>query len=125
SFESLQLDVVEAYREASRAAGYGEGHVMVSRQMIPVTGDAELERYVSLIPRERAAAPGVSGEHRSLEIGGREAVYSQIVLDVPSVVAQPLIADLVGGLHHGIGDQRGPHRSAAGAGELRAGRGPP
>src|SRR5699024_3494391 len=59
SFESLQLDVVEAYREASRAAGYGEGHVMVSRQMIPVTGDAELERYVSLIPRERAAAPGV------------------------------------------------------------------
>lgn len=95
SFESLQLDVVEAYREASRAAGYGEGHVMVSRQMIPVTGDAELERYVSLIPRERAAAPGVSGEHRSLEIGGHEAVYSQIVLDDPSVVAQALIADPV------------------------------
>src|SRR5690625_7367220 len=68
---------------------------MVSRQMIPVTGDAELERYVSLIPRERAAAPGVSGEHRSLEIGGHEAVYSQIVLDDPSVVAQALIADPV------------------------------
>src|SRR5690625_7077388 len=60
---------------------------MFSRQMIPVTVDAELERYVSLIPRERAAAPGVSGEHRSLEIGGHEAVYSQIVLDDPSVVA--------------------------------------
>src|SRR5699024_1284236 len=37
----------------------------------------------------------VSGEHRSLEIGGHEAVYSQIALDDPSVVAQALIADPV------------------------------
>lgn len=95
SFEALQLEVLEAYREASRAAGHGEGHVMVSRQMIPVTGDAELERYVSLIPRERAATPGMSGEFRGEEIGGHEAIYSQIVLDDPSVVAQALIADPV------------------------------
>src|SRR5690625_5835895 len=82
SFESLQLDVVEAYREASRAAGYGEGHVMVSRQMIPVTGDAELERYVSLIPRERAAAPGVCGWHRSLVVGRHAEGVSPLVLGV-------------------------------------------
>lgn len=95
SFEALQLDVLEAYREASRTAGYGEGHVMVSRQMIPVSGDAELERYVTLVPRERAAAPGVTGEFRGQELGGHEAVYSRIVLDEPSVVAQALSDDPV------------------------------
>lgn len=95
SFEQLQLDAVTAYREASRESGFGEGHVMVSRQMIPVEDDSELERYVSLLPRERAADPAVSAEHRSVEIGGRPAVFSSVVLDDPATVAQALVSDAV------------------------------
>lgn len=95
SFEQLQLEALTAYREASREAGFGEGHVMVSRQMVPVRSESELERYVSLLPRERAADPAVTGEHHGSEIGGHPAVYSRIVLDDPSTVAQALIADAV------------------------------
>lgn len=95
SFELLQLDVLEAYREASREAGHGEGHVMVSRQMIPVAQESDLERYQSLIPRERTAAPGVTGEFRGQEIGGHDAVFSEVVIDTPGVVAQALVADAV------------------------------
>lgn len=95
SFEILQLEALEAYRESSRAAGHGEGHVMVSRQMVPVETEADLERYVSLLPRERAAAPAVTAEHQGAEIGGRAAVFSRIVIDEPLVVAQALVADPV------------------------------
>ena len=95
SFELLQLDVLEAYREASREAGHGEGHVMVSRQMIPVAQESDLERYQSLIPRERTAAPGVTGEFRGQEIGGHDAVFSEVVINTPGVVAQALVADAV------------------------------
>ncbi|WME24462.1 LLM class flavin-dependent oxidoreductase [Brachybacterium sp. GU-2] len=95
SFELLQLEALEAYREASREAGHGEGHVMVSRQMIPVESEADLERYVTLIPRERTAGPGVSDEHQSQEIGGNAAVFSRIVIGDPGVVAQALVADAV------------------------------
>ncbi|MGP9536853.1 LLM class flavin-dependent oxidoreductase [Brachybacterium sp. AOP43-C2-M15] len=95
SFEQLQLEALEAYREASAAAGFGEGHVMVSRQMMPVESEAELERFVSLLPRERAAAPGVVAEHHGREIGGHDAVFSSIVLDEPSSVARALSADPV------------------------------
>ncbi|MGY5764632.1 LLM class flavin-dependent oxidoreductase [Brachybacterium sp. DNPG3] len=95
SFELLQREVLEAYREASRAAGHGEGHVMVSRQAIPVRSEEDLERYVSLIPRERSAAPGTTGEFRGQEIGGRGAVFGQAVIDDPGTVARALLADPV------------------------------
>lgn len=95
SFEQLQLEAVTAYREASREAGFGDGHVMVSRQMIPVEEESDLERYVSLLPRERAADPAVAAEHHSAEIGGRPAVFSRVVLDDPATVAQALLSDAV------------------------------
>ncbi|AXK45195.1 LLM class flavin-dependent oxidoreductase [Brachybacterium saurashtrense] len=95
SFEQLQLEALEAYREASRAAGHGEGHVMVSRQMLPVRTEEELERYVTLIPRERTAEPGLGDEHRAPEIAGHDAVYSRVVIDDPGTVAQALLADAV------------------------------
>lgn len=95
SFETLQLDALHAYREASRAAGHGEGTVMVSRQMLPVATEEQLERYVSLIPRERSATPGTTGEYRGREIGGQGAVYGPVIIDDPSVVAQYLMADAV------------------------------
>lgn len=95
SFEVLQLEALEAYREASRAAGHGEGHVMVSRQMVPVETEEELERFVSLLPRERAASPAVLAEHRAPEIGGHAAVFSRVVVDEPLAVAQALLADPV------------------------------
>ncbi|WP_422114606.1 LLM class flavin-dependent oxidoreductase [Brachybacterium sp. UNK5269] len=95
SFEQLQLAALEAYREAARAAGHGEGHVMVSRQMLPVESEAELERYMTLLPRERDARPGIAGEHAGQEIGGRRAVFSRIVLDDPGTVARALLADPV------------------------------
>ncbi|MDN5821367.1 MAG: LLM class flavin-dependent oxidoreductase [Brachybacterium sp.] len=92
-FAQLQLDALEAYRSASREAGHGEGHVMVSRQMLPVRSDAELERYMTLLPRERAADPRVVGEHHGQEIGGHDAVFSEVVLDQPATVAQALWED--------------------------------
>lgn len=95
SFEVLQLEVLEAYREASRAAGHGDGHVMVSRQAIPVRTESDLERYVSLIPRERSASPGTTGEFRAQEIGGRGAVFGQAAIDDPGAVARSLLADPV------------------------------
>ncbi|WP_245822772.1 LLM class flavin-dependent oxidoreductase [Brachybacterium avium] len=49
-FAQLQLEALEAYRRGSREAGHGEGDVMVSRQMIPVRSDAELERFMTLLP---------------------------------------------------------------------------
>ena len=94
-FAQLQLDALTAYREASAEAGFGAGHVMVSRQMIPVRSEAELERYVTLLPRERAARPGVAGEHHAHEIGGREAVFGEVVLDQPDVVARAMWEDPV------------------------------
>ena len=93
SFEVLQREAIDAYRDASREAGHGRGYVSVTRQMVPVRDDAELERYVSLIPRERTAAPAVAGEHRGTEIGGRPAVFSEVVIDRPDAVAQALVAD--------------------------------
>ncbi len=95
SFEQLQLEALEAYREASRAAGHGDGYVMVSRQMMPVESEADLERYMTLLPRERDAQPGIAGEHAGREIGGRRAVFSGIVLDDPGTVARALLADPV------------------------------
>ena len=95
SFAELQLEALEAYRGASRAAGHGEGHVMVSRQMLPVRSDAELERYQTLLPRERAAEARVLGEHHGREIGGHAAVFSEVVLDQPAVVARALWEDPV------------------------------
>lgn len=94
-FEQLQLEAMQAYREASRTAGHGDGHVMVSRQMIPVAGEEQLERFMTLIPRERSKVAGTSTEHRGTEIGGHAAVYSQVVIDDPEVVAQALVADAV------------------------------
>ncbi len=93
SFEALQREAIDAYRRASHEAGHGQGYVTVSRQMIPVAEESELERYTSLVPRERTAAPGTIKEHRAQEIGGRDAVFSEIVVDEPFVVAQALIAD--------------------------------
>ena len=95
SFEELQLEVLTAYREASRAAGFGDGTVMVSRQMVPVRSDAELERYVTLLPRERTADPRIVGEHHGQEIGGHDAVFSEVVLDEPAAVARKLWEDPV------------------------------
>lgn len=95
SFAELQLEALEAYRSASRAAGHGEGHVMVSRQMIPVRSDAELEQYVTLLPRERTATPRILGEHHGREIGGHEAVFAEVVLDEPAAVARALWEDPV------------------------------
>ena len=95
SFAQLQLEALRAYREASLEAGHGEGRVMVSRQMLPVLDEAELERYTTLIPRERSAEAGVLAEHRRTELGGREAVYGPVVLDEPVAVAQALLADPV------------------------------
>lgn len=95
SFEQLQLEALRAYREASVVAGHGEGRVMVSRQMLPVLEEAELERFQALIPRERTATPGPLAEHHGTELGGRGAVYGRIVLDQPDVVAQALAADPV------------------------------
>lgn len=95
SFEQLQLETLRAYREASRAAGHGEGRVMVSRQMFPVLDESQLERYTTLIPRERSAEPGVLAEHRRTELGGRAAVYGPVVLDEPATVAQALLSDPV------------------------------
>ncbi|ATG51884.1 LLM class flavin-dependent oxidoreductase [Brachybacterium vulturis] len=94
-FAELQLEALEAYRSASREAGHGEGHVMVSRQMIPVRSDAELERYLTLLPRERAPEARIVGEHRGREIGGHEAVFSEVVLDQPAAVARALWEDPV------------------------------
>ena len=68
---------------------------MVSRQMLPVLDEAELERYTTLIPRERSAEPGVLAEHHRTELGGRSAVYGEVVLDEPVAVAQALLADPV------------------------------
>lgn len=93
SFEVLQRETIDAYRRASAEAGHGPGHVSVNRQMVPVTDEAQLERFVSLIPRERAAGPGVTAEHRGTEIGGRPAVFSEVVIDSPGAVAQALVAD--------------------------------
>ena len=95
SFEQLQLEALRAYREASRTAGHGDGHVLVSRQMIPVADEQQLERFMTLIPRERSKVAGTSTEYRGTEIGGRAAVYSQVVIDDPGVVAQALVADAV------------------------------
>lgn len=95
SFEELQLEVLTAYREASQEAGFGEGTVMVSRQMVPVRSDAELERYVTLLPRERTADPRIVGEHHGQEIGGHDAVFSEVVLDEPAEVARKLWEDPV------------------------------
>ena len=95
SFEQLQLEVLDAYRDASREAGLGDGRVMVSRQLIPVRDDTELERYVTLLPRERAADPRIVGEHHAQEIGGHDAVFGEMVLDEPSVVAEALSQDPV------------------------------
>lgn len=94
-FAQLQLEALEAYRGASREAGHGEGHVMVSRQMLPVRSDAELERFMTLLPRERAADPRVVGEHHGQEIGGHDAVFSAVVLDSPAAVARALWEDPV------------------------------
>lgn len=95
SFEVLQLEALRAYREASREAGHGDGHVMVSRQMLPMRTEEELEQWVSLIPRERAAAPAVAAEHAGVEIGGNPAVFSRVVLDDPMTVAHALLSDAV------------------------------
>src|SRR5699024_2503091 len=97
-FAELQLEALEAYRSASREAGHGDGHVMVSRQMIPVRSDAELERYATLLPRERAGDPRVLDEHHGREIGGlggHEAVFGAVGLEQPAVVAQALWQDPV------------------------------
>ncbi|WP_106506885.1 LLM class flavin-dependent oxidoreductase [Brachybacterium timonense] len=93
SFEVLQREVIDAYRAASESAGHGPGYVSVSRQMVPVAHEEDLEQFVSLIPRERTAAAGSTKEHRGQEIGGRDAVFSEVVIDSPGVVAQALVAD--------------------------------
>lgn len=93
SFEVLQREAIDAYRQASRDAGHGDGFVSVSRQMVPVADESELEQYVSLIPRERAAEAGSAKEHRGKEIGGQDAVFSEVIIDSPEVVAYSLAAD--------------------------------
>lgn len=94
-FDALQLEALRAYREASREAGHGEGVVTVARQAIPVADEGELEMFQTLIPHERAREAGVVDEHRAQEIGGREAVFSSVVLDTPDVVADALREDAV------------------------------
>lgn len=95
SFAELQLEALRAYRGASQEAGHGDGHVMVSRQMIPVRSDAELEQYLTVLPRERTADPRVVGEHHGREIGGHDAVFGEVVLDQPEVVGEALWEDPV------------------------------
>lgn len=92
TFEDLQLEAIAAYREASREAGHGEGRVAVSRQVVPVADEDELERFLTLLPRERSVDPA-DGEHRGREIGGGRAVFSRVVLDTPDVVAEALTSD--------------------------------
>src|SRR5699024_11426245 len=52
-------------------------------------------RLATLLPRERARDPRVRGEHHGREIGGHEAVFGEVVLDQPAVVAQALWQDPV------------------------------
>lgn len=92
TFEDLQLEVIAAYRDASREAGHGEGHVAVSRQAVAVADEDELERFLTLLPRERSADPA-DGEHRGREIGGGRAVFSRVVLDTADAVTEALSAD--------------------------------
>src|SRR5699024_8099844 len=84
-------------RAAPRGAGgeeaRGDGQVVASGQRTPVRSGAELEPYAPLLPRERARDPRVLGEHHGREIGGHEAVFGEVVLDQPAVVAQALWQD--------------------------------
>ena len=66
-----------------------------SFEELPVRSDAELERYVTLLPRERTADPRIVGEHHGQEIGGHDAVFSEVVLDEPAAVARKLWEDPV------------------------------
>lgn len=90
---AMQAEVIRAYRETSARAGHGDGFVSVTRQMLPVRDEAELERYMTLIPHERAGSAGIGAEHAGTEIGGGAAVFSRVVIDTPEVVAAALLED--------------------------------
>lgn len=89
----MQVETIRAYRDASRSYGHGEGFVSVSRQMIPVRDEAELEQYTTLLPHERSRVAGVDAEHHGGEVGGGDAVYARVVLDSADVVAEALRSD--------------------------------
>lgn len=92
-FEALQLAAIEAYREASREHGHGEGFVSVGRQMVPITAENELEHYQGLVDRDRTGTVTVGAEHHGREIGGRPAVFGRVVVDDADAVAAALRED--------------------------------
>lgn len=94
SFEEMQRATIDAYRDASRAAGHGRGTVSIGRQMIPVTEANELEHDSDLVDRDRAGRATAGREHRGVEIGGREAVFGTVVVDEPQAVIEALTADV-------------------------------
>ncbi|MDO5662920.1 MAG: LLM class flavin-dependent oxidoreductase [Brachybacterium sp.] len=94
SFEELQREVIDTYREASRKAGHGDGHVSVGRQMIPVTEENELEYYSDIIERDRARGGRTTEEHRGIEVGGRDAVFGRVIVDDPEVILEHLAEDV-------------------------------
>lgn len=93
SFEELQLEVIDAYRAASRAAGHGDGHVSASRQVLPVTQQRDLADFGYLIERDRARQEAMRLEGGA-PLGGRRAMFGRVVADAPEVVAEFLAEDV-------------------------------
>lgn len=93
SFEDLQVETIRAYREASREAGHGRGHVSVGRQMVPITAENELEHDPAMVDRDRSRTVTIEQEHRGREIGGGDAVFGRVVVDSPEEVARALHED--------------------------------
>ncbi|UVY82846.1 LLM class flavin-dependent oxidoreductase [Brachybacterium sp. NBEC-018] len=91
SFEELQLEVIESYRAASRAAGHGEGHVSASRQMLPVADPADLDAFADLIERDRSRQQAM--REGGAGIGGMAVAFGRVVADAPEAVAAFLAED--------------------------------
>ncbi|OYO16970.1 LLM class flavin-dependent oxidoreductase [Enemella evansiae] len=93
SFEELQLEVIDAYRAASREAGHGDGHVSASRQVLPVTDQRDLVDFQYLIDRDRTRQEAMLREGGA-PLGGRRAMFGRVVADAPEVVAKFLAGDV-------------------------------
>ena len=93
SFEELQLEVIDAYRAASRAAGHGDGHVSASRQVLPANTPDDLTDFAYLIERDRTRQEAMQREGGA-PLGGRRAMFGRVVADAPEVVAEFLAEDV-------------------------------
>lgn len=91
SFEQAQLEVIRAYRAASREAGHGEGRVTASRQVLPVASPADLDGFADLIERDRQRQEAMAAGTALL--GGRPAAFGRVVADAPAAVVEFLAAD--------------------------------